>query len=78
MPENEKKNWVVKLYGVCNSSDSGYEERGYYSKDVAWRVVEKEQATKMTRKDARNIASRLRQPRIGYKTDIEEIQNVGS
>lgn len=69
MPENEKKNWVVKLYGV---SRDGWEVRGYYSKDAAWRVVKKEQATKITRKEARRVAAYLRQPRIGYKTDIEE------
>lgn len=44
----------------------------YYSKYVFWKGVTKEKATWFTHKDALKIASRLKQPRIGFSASTEE------
>lgn len=48
-------------------------EDGYYKAESAWKPIPKEQADKLTHKEALRIRNYLRQPRIGYRTTIEPV-----
>ena len=50
----------------------------FYSKDVAWVGVSREQATRLSLKDAKRIAQQLRQPRIGYNAEVGDRINHGT
>jgi hypothetical protein len=53
------KEWVVKL------------DDGYYAAEGRWQAVPKEQADLLDAKTARAVAAYLKQPRIGFVTQVE-------
>ncbi len=46
--------------------------KGYYNENKAWTPVPKNEATKLTHKEALKVRAYLRQPKIGYRTTIEQ------
>jgi hypothetical protein len=59
----KKAEYVVKIS----------EAYGYYSDKVYWAGVPKEEATRMTHKEARKQADHLRQPKINLPAIIEPV-----